>query len=104
MKEEGFFCQVYQLVAQIPLGKVATYGQIALLAGRPRAARMVGWAMASAPPEKKLPCHRVVAGTGRLAPGDIFGGEGIQRQLLEEEGVAFLPDGRIHMKVSLWRP
>lgn len=104
MAEKGFFAAVYAVVAQIPAGKVATYGQVALLAGKPGAARVVGWAMAGAPPELNLPCHRVVAQTGQLAPEYAFGGKDAQRRMLEGEGVIFLKGGRIDMRSSIWRP
>lgn len=97
-----FFEQVYQLVARIPEGKVATYGQIAVLLGCPRASRVVGWAMRSAPSERKLPCHRVVYQSGALAHPDVFG-PGVQRALLEAEGVTFHPDGRIEMEKHGWQ-
>lgn len=99
-----FFLKVYDIVSEIPEGKVATYGQLALLAGRPHAPRMAGYAMSRAPIEKNLPCHRVVNREGKMAPVHAFGGEQIQRCLLEREGVAFLPNGRIDMKKHLWRP
>lgn len=92
--------RIYQLVAQIPRGKVATYGQLALLAGSPRASRIVGAALAKAP--AGLPCHRVLYRDGTLCCDEAFGGKEIQRQLLEAEGVAFLPDGRVDLKRCLW--
>jgi methylated-DNA-protein-cysteine methyltransferase-like protein len=94
----GFFAGVYSVVSHIPAGKVATYGQIAMMLGSPGAARTVGWAMRAAPPG--LPCHRVVNQKGELSPVDIFGG--IQRELLEREGVPFLPGGRIDLRSCLW--
>lgn len=90
-------------VARIPLGKVASYGQIAWLIGHPRAARIVGYVMASRHP-MPLPCHRVVKQDGTLSPADVFGGPGIQRAMLEAEGVAFLPDGRVDMARCRWNP
>lgn len=93
---------IYRLVAQIPEGRVATYGQIAALAGNPRAARTVGWAMHSVPRELRLPCHRVVNRAGQLAPLHIFG-PGMQRALLEAEGVTFNRQGCINMRAHLWR-
>ena len=96
----SFYQAVYQVTAQIPAGRVATYGQIAFLAGRPRASRIVGGAMARAP--EGLPCHRVIYGDGRLSPPDVFGGPGIQRMLLEAEGVPFLPDGRVDLCRCRW--
>ena len=91
----GFFDEVYRIVQTIPEGTVMTYGMIAAIIGHPRAARIVGYAMHSAP--EKLPCHRVVNREGKLSPDSIFG-EGTQRSLLEAEGITFLPDGRINMK------
>lgn len=90
-----FFQMVYAIVAQIPPGKVATYGQIARWLGYPRSARQVGWAMWDAPPG--LPCHRVVNRTGAMSPPHVFGGEGRQRALLEAEGISFTSDGRVEM-------
>jgi methylated-DNA-protein-cysteine methyltransferase related protein len=99
-----FFNKVYSIIIQIPSGKVATYGQIAAMLGNPRGARTVGWAMKSAPRNMKLPCHRVVNKWGTLAPGEIFGGEEIQRIMLEAEGVNFMSDGKIDMKKNIWKP
>ena len=84
------------MVARIPAGQVATYGLVAFLAGRPRASRIVGCALARAP--EGLPCHRVLYRDGGLSPADVFGGTGIQRLLLEGEGVPFLPDGRVDLR------
>ncbi len=100
----GFFKDVYEIVARIPAGKVASYGQIAAMLGNPLAARTVGWAMASAPAGLNLPCHRVVNKVGRLSPDSVFGGYEVQRAELEAEGVVFRKDGRIDMKKSMWRP
>jgi methylated-DNA-protein-cysteine methyltransferase-like protein len=97
-----FFQQVHEVVARIPRGRVVTYGQLALLLGRPNGARTVGWAMQSAPPERHLPCHRVVRASGELAPAHVFGGAGVQRALLAAEGITFLRDGRIDLDKHLW--
>lgn len=86
---KSFNTQVYDIVRQIPAGCVATYGQVAALAGRPRNARMVGYALHSNPEPGVIPCHRVVFRDGSLAPGFAFGGPDRQRALLESEGVAF---------------
>lgn len=91
----GLFQQFYAIVALIPRGRVATYGQIARMMGHPRAARMVGWALHGAPAD--LPCHRVVNRDGRTAPGWPE-----QHVLLLEEGVAFRPDGRVDLEAHLW--
>ncbi len=95
--QQAFARVVYRVVAAIPAGYVASYGQIAMLAGHPRRARMVGRAMKYAPEE--LPCHRVVASDGRLVPGWAQ-----QRQLLQAEGVGFRPGGKVDMKKYRWRP
>ena len=92
------FVKIYEVVKSIPDGKVATYGQVALLAGNPRWARVVGYALHVNPEPGIIPCHRVVNREGRVAPGFAFGGEGVQRQLLESEGIVFETDGRIDLE------
>lgn len=101
-KEKGFFQRVYEIVARIPEGKVATYGGIGRMLGYPRSAKMVGWAMRSVPEGMNLPCHRVVKATGELAPGYVFGDVEIQRAMLEAEGITFREDGTIDMEKHLW--
>ncbi len=81
---EKFNEEVYQIVREIPAGKVITYGEIARLLGTPQYARRVGRAMKLSPRTPYVPCHRVVNSQGRLAPGWKE-----QRLLLEEEGVLF---------------
>jgi methylated-DNA-protein-cysteine methyltransferase-like protein len=98
MEVKGFFDKVYDIVADIPEGEILTYGQIAAMVGSPRASRIVGYAMNSAPLGRKLPCHRVVSKTGQLAPDDVFGGKEKQREMLEREGINFLENGCIDMK------
>lgn len=93
----GFFEQVYQVVKQIPKGKVVTYGQIARQLGT-RDARRVGWALHSNKSGSGVPCHRVVNQEGRLAPNFAFSGEEEQRRRLEAEGVKFLENGKVEMK------
>ena len=90
--------KIYEVVSNIPEGKVATYGQVALLAGNPRWARVVGYALHVNPAPGVIPCHRVVNREGRVAPGFAFGGEDVQRQLLESEGIVFETDGRIDLE------
>ena len=97
----NFFNKVYEVVKQIPKGKVATYGQIARLCGNPRMARQVGWALHVNPEPYVTPCHRVVNRNGRLAAAFAFGGENVQRTLLESEGVTF--DGEnVDISKHLW--
>lgn len=92
------FEKIYEVVKSIPKGRVATYGQVALLAGNPRWARVVGYALHVNPEPGTIPCHRVVNREGKVAPGFAFGGEGVQRQLLESEGIVFESDGRIDLE------
>ena len=88
---------LYEVVKSIPKGKVATYGQVALLAGNPRWARVVGYALHVNPEPGIIPCHRVVNREGKVAPSFAFGGEVVQRQLLESEDIVFESDGRIDL-------
>lgn len=93
----------WDIVRLVPEGQVTTYGMIARILGKPRAARMVGGAMHASPGvEGGVPCHRVVFADGKLAPGFSFGGPEGQRQLLVGEGVPFLPDGRVDLSQCLW--
>ena len=81
------FESIYEIVKQIPRGKVATYGQIAILAGDSHGARTVGWALHSNPDPEGIPCYRVVDRNGRVSPAFLFGGENQQIRLLEEDGI-----------------
>ena len=92
------FEKIYEVVKNIPKGKVATYGQVAILAGNPRWARVVGYALHCNPQPGVIPCHRVVNREGRVSPAFAFGGENIQRELLQKEGIVFEDDGRIDLK------
>jgi methylated-DNA-protein-cysteine methyltransferase related protein len=100
---DNFFAKVYQVVRQVPRGKVATYGQIAAMIGNPLAARMVGEAMRKTPEYLDIPCHRVVNRAGEMSPAYAFGGAGRQRQVLEQEGVVFKGNGCIDMEKCLWK-
>ncbi len=95
---ESVFEKIYAVVEAIPPGKVATYGTVALLAGNPRWARVVGYALHNNPRPGKIPCHRVVNRLGETAKTFAFGGEDVQRKLLEAEGIEFSKDGRIDLK------
>ena len=100
---DNFFQRVFDIVKQIPEGRVTTYGQIARMIGEPRKARYVGFAMHQSPGVAGgVPCHRVVFKDGSLAPGFAFGGPDEQRVLLEKEGITFLSDGRVDMKACSW--
>ena len=92
------FEKIYNVVKNIPKGKVATYGQVAFLAGNSRWARVVGYALHVNPEPGIIPCHRVVNKEGRVAPGFAFGGEEVQRKLLEAEGIIFDLNGRVDLE------
>lgn len=94
------YARIYAAVRQIPSGKVASYGQIAELVGG-CSARVVGYAMAATPQGAEVPWQRVINSMGKISPRGDFGSL-IQRQLLEEEGVEFDPDGRIDFEVYGW--
>ena len=100
---DSFFARTYELVRQIPEGRVASYGQLARMMGEPRKARFVGFAMHASPGVAGgVPCHRVVFKDGSLAPGFAFGGPHAQHQLLAAEGIEFLDDGRVNMRTCSW--
>ena len=98
---------VWTAVKRIPRGRVATYGQIAALAGMPKHARQAGYALAATPENKKIPWHRVINAQGkislRLKHWDS-GSDDFQRILLEAEGVVFDSDGRVDLKRFRWQP
>lgn len=96
------FERIYQVVRSIPYGTVATYGQVAMMAGNPRWARVVGYALHSNPDPDHIPCYRVVDRTGATAASFAFGGSDQQRARLEAEGVAFLPNGKVDMARFRW--
>lgn len=88
----------------IPPGQVTTYGTIAAALGNRRAARMVGWALHSCPPEVGEHAHRVVNRYGELSGGWSWGHPDIMRQLLEDEGVTFADEYRVDLDRHLWIP
>jgi len=92
------FDRIYDVVRTIPKGRVASYGQVALLAGNPRWARVVGYALHVNPDPGTIPCHRVVNRDGRISSAFAFGGENIQRQLLLEEGVEFIDEQHVDIE------
>lgn len=94
--------KVYIIARQIPKGTVVTYGQLAALAGSPKAARAVGMCMKQNPDLASIPCHRVVASDGKLT-GYAAGGVSVKKQKLLEEGVVFEGD-RVDIGVSIWNP
>lgn len=97
------FSLFYDIVRRIPPGTAATYGQIARLAGMPRCARTVGYAMAACR-DPSVPCHRVVDRSGGTKAAFDTHAPGTQRALLESEGVPFRPDGTVDLEKCQWRP
>ncbi len=97
-----FFEQVYQVVCRIPPGKVATYGQIARILGKPRGARTVGWALHSLPEGSDVPWQRVLNARGIITLDAHGPGGAIQRALLEAEGIEFDEQGRIDLGIYGW--
>lgn len=93
---------IYLVVKQIPEGKVATYGQIATLAGFYRQARQVGYAL-HAVPSDEIPWHRVINAQGKISLNLEMGGA-VQRKLLEQEGVVFSEAGVISLRQYQWQP
>ena len=90
--------RIYDAVKKIPRGKVATYGQVAEMAGNKKMARAVGNALHKNPDPEKIPCYRVVNAKGELAGEFAFGGEGAQERLLQADGIAVV-DGRVDLKI-----
>ncbi len=105
MKEpkSDFFNRVWDVVAEIPSGKVTTYGQIAEALGARRSARMVGWAL-NAASGMALPCHRVVNRFGGLSGSPHFGGPHIMEDILKGEGISFDDEGCVVLEKHLWTP
>ena len=96
--------KIYAAVSRIPKGRVATYGQIAALAGLPRQARLVGYAMHALPADSDVPWHRVVNAAGKISiRSDGLGHDELQAQLLRREGVRFV-DGAIPLATFRWKP
>ncbi len=105
LRSQSLWPRIYAVVARIPRGRVATYGQVAALAGLPRQARLVGYALHGLPDGSRLPWHRVINAQGRVSPrSDERPSEGLQRHLLEEEGVLFDLRGNVDLRRYRWRP
>lgn len=93
---------IYEQVRKIPRGKVATYGQIAMLAGNPRWSRVVGYALHANPDPDSIPCYRVVDRMGRLSEAFVFGGVNKQKELLQADGVEVSEGNRVDLEKYLW--
>ena len=98
---QNTFDKIYEVVKRIPYGKVATYGQVALLAGNPHWSRVVGYALHVNPDPESIPCFRVVNRFGEPSSAFVFGGKNMQISLLENEGIEF-EDGRVNLEEYLW--
>ncbi len=103
-KPEGVHARIHAVVRRIPRGRVASYGQVARLAGLASHARLVGYAMAALPDGTRVPWQRVVNAQGRVSPRATPGYDALQRALLEREGVRFEAQGRIDLGRYGWRP
>ena len=101
---EGGYARIYAVVRRIPSGRVATYGQVAELAGLPGHARQVGYALHALPSGTAVPWHRVVNAAGGCSLRAVPGAELTQRLLLEREGVRFDARGRLSLEKVRWRP
>ena len=105
MSDPGAYRRIWAVVARIPRGRVATYGQVAALAGRPGHARQAGYALHALPDDAAgVPWHRVINAKGEVSPRAEPGGEGLQRAMLEAEGVEFDARGRVDLKRFRWEP
>ena len=103
MKKNSFTYRIIEAIRKIPAGRVATYGQIAMIAGNHRASRLVVWVLHTASEKENLPWHRVVNRNGKISLGRGSGCE-LQKRLLLEEGITFDTDGRIDFNKFLWEP
>lgn len=98
----GTFERIYDVVRQIPSGKVATYGQIAALAGNVHWARVVGYALHVNPDPQNIPCFRVVNREGKVSSAFAFGGVNRQIELLRDDGVEVSDDGIVDLSRFQW--
>jgi methylated-DNA-protein-cysteine methyltransferase-like protein len=100
----GSYDRIYSVVRRIPRGRVATYGQVAELAGLPGHARQVGYALHALREGHDVPWHRVVNAQGRVSERSAPGWDDVQRQLLAREGVRFDGSGRMRLADYRWKP
>lgn len=102
--DENFFQRVYEIVKQIPCGKVTSYGAIAKVLGTARSARMVGWAMNASHHLEDVPAHRVVNRKGLLTGKLHFDGTHLMQQLLENEGIEVKDNQIVNFESHFWEP
>lgn len=104
-RQSYFYQQIYQLVRRIPAGKVATYGQIAALLGKPRHARQIGYALYRVAPDSDIPWQRVVNAQGMIShTPQRQGSDDLQRILLEQEGITFNSQDKLDLRRYRWQP
>tara|TARA_B110000091_G_C13694424_1_gene423523 strand:- start:197 stop:541 length:345 start_codon:yes stop_codon:yes gene_type:complete len=104
-KEElNFFEKVYDVVREIPFGRVCSYGLIARHLGSPQSARMVGWAMNASHIKEDVPAHRVVNRIGLLTGKQHFEGTNLMQQLLESEGIQIKENQVVDFEQFVWNP
>ena len=104
-RSDSSYRRIWDVVLKIPRGRVATYGQVARLAGLPNHARLAGYALHALPPKSSVPWHRVVNAKGEVSPRrDGSEHDRLQRLMLEKEKVRFDRSGRIPLALYRWRP
>jgi methylated-DNA-protein-cysteine methyltransferase-like protein len=103
-KELFFFEKVYDVVREIPFGRVCSYGLIARHLGSPHSARMVGWAMNASHIKEDVPAHRVVNRIGLLTGKQHFEGTNLMQQLLESEGIQIKENQVVDFEQFVWNP
>jgi len=104
LNNDNFFERVYEIVRQIPEGKVTTYGAIAKALGAAKSSRMVGWAMNASHNLEDVPAHRVVNRNGMLTGKHHFEGTNLMQQLLESEGVKIIDNKIVDFDKFIWYP
>ena len=103
-RDPHFFQRVYEVVRQVPYGRVTSYGAIARYPGTARSARVVGWAMNQSHGMEDVPAHRVVNRNGLLTGKHHFGGTRLMQQLLENEGVRVVENQVVDFRRHYWDP
>lgn len=96
------FEKIYEVVKRIPKGRVATYGQVAALAGNRRLSQVVGYALHVNPDPENIPCYRVVNRFGEVSRAFAFGGENMQITLLRADGIKVSDEGKVDLEIYLW--
>jgi methylated-DNA-protein-cysteine methyltransferase-like protein len=104
MPSSDTYARIYAVVMRIPMGRVATYGQVAALAGLAGCARQVGYALHALSDNDSIPWHRVINAQGKVSKRAEPGYEQLQRFLLEAEGVGFDTQGRVSLARFRWKP